>query len=148
MAVLLARAAGLRLAAGLRSAVLGLLPACGLVLVLTELRHIVYVQPPFPSTPDILWAVLMIALAGVVAMLCTTVWSRRPGMRVASTTSIGGPSGASGAGTDRANGTNGVNGANGADRANSGHGADGVNGANGADRANSGHGTDERRPRC
>ena len=133
VAVLLARASGLRLAAGLRSAVLGLLPACGLVLVLTELRHMVYVQPPFPSTPDILWAVLMVALAGVVAMLCTTVWSRRPGVRVASTTSIGGTGGASGAGADRANGTNGVNGANGADRANSGHGTNGVNGANGAD---------------
>ncbi len=78
VAILLARAAGLRLASGLRWAALGLLPACGLVLILTELRHMVYVQPPFPSTPDVLWAVLLLAVLGVTAMLWTGARSRRP----------------------------------------------------------------------
>ena len=77
VAILVAGVAGLRLATGLRAAVLGLLPACGLVLILTELRHIVYVQPPFPSTPDLLWAVAVVGLAGVLAMLGSAARTRR-----------------------------------------------------------------------
>ncbi len=111
VALLLARAAGVRFAAGLRAAALGILPACGLMLVLTELRHIVYVQPPFPSTPDVLWVILLIALAGVAAMLYTAERSRGPVWE-----DLGG------------NGSNGSNGSSGSSGNNGNNGTDGSNG--------------------
>jgi hypothetical protein len=128
IAVLLARAAGLRLATGLRSAVLGLLPACGLVLVLTELRHMVYVQAPFPSTPDILWAVLLVALAGVVAMLYTAERSGRPAMERVSTEASSGALGFDGTNGYGAIDLHGTNGTNGAGNGNGSNDADGANG--------------------
>jgi hypothetical protein len=51
----------------------GALPAVGLVLVLTEFRHIVYVQPPFPSTPNMLALVLGVGAVGVIGSVAATV---------------------------------------------------------------------------
>jgi hypothetical protein len=59
----------------------GSLPALGLVLVLTELRHFVGVEPPFPSTPLLLNLVLILAAAGIAVSLCLTM--SRPHFRSA-----------------------------------------------------------------
>jgi hypothetical protein len=50
----------------------GSLPALGLVLVLTEFRHFVEVQPPFPTTPFLLHLVLLVAAIGVAASVVLT----------------------------------------------------------------------------
>ena len=125
VAIVAARLAGLRFASGLRAAVLGLLPATGLVLILTELRHIVYVQPPFPSTPDILWAVLAVALLGVGTMEAVAVRHRRPAVRPVSTY-------ANGSYSNGSNGATHENGANGSTHANGTNGSNGTNGTNGS----------------
>jgi hypothetical protein len=50
----------------------GALPALGLVLVLTEFRHFIEVQPPFPTTPFLLHIVLLVAGLGVATSVALT----------------------------------------------------------------------------
>jgi hypothetical protein len=80
LAVLAARVLGVTLEGAVSTVLCGALPAVGLVLLLTETRHLVYVQPPFPSTPDLLVLVLVTAALGVVAMVMVSVRAagRRP----------------------------------------------------------------------
>ena len=75
----------------------GILPAVGVVLLLTETRHIVYVQPPFPQTPAMLALVLGVAAVGVVVAVAAAVWRYRraprratPGRRPASAPGVAG----------------------------------------------------------
>jgi hypothetical protein len=75
--VLMARLAGITAGRGLTIVLCGALPAVGLVLLLTETRHIVYVQPPFPSTPFMLVLVLGLAGAGVALALLAATWTAR-----------------------------------------------------------------------
>ena len=56
----------------------GCCPAIGLVLVLTEFRHFIDVQPPFPSTPFMLHIVLILAAVGVALSVALTRISLRP----------------------------------------------------------------------
>jgi hypothetical protein len=78
----LAVLAGVLLVGDRRAAVtavaVGALPAAGVVLVATELRHIVDVTPPFPSTPGVLDVVLVCAATGIgAALVLLTVASAR-----------------------------------------------------------------------
>jgi hypothetical protein len=80
--VLVARVGGLTTARAVTTVLCGVLPAVGLVLLLTETRHVVYVQPPFPSTPFMLEIVLALAGIGVAVAVVSSAWSstrsRRP----------------------------------------------------------------------
>ena len=77
VAVVLALALGVPLAGAATAVVGGILPAIGVVLLLTETRHIVYVQPPFPQTPAMLALVLGVAAVGVVVAVAAAVWHYR-----------------------------------------------------------------------
>jgi hypothetical protein len=77
VAVLVALALGVTAVGAVTGVLCGVLPAVGTVLVLTEFRHIVYVQPPFPSTPATLALVLGLAGAGVAASIASTVGAHR-----------------------------------------------------------------------
>ncbi len=84
---------GARRGRALRAVAAGSLPALGLVLVLTEFRHFIGVQPPFPSTPFMLRVVLIVTAVGIavsagLALSSTparaaawTVTERKPGKR-------------------------------------------------------------------
>jgi hypothetical protein len=61
----------------LSAVVAGLLPALGLVVILTEMRHFVGVQPPFPSTPFLLHVVLVLAGGGIVTSMAVTLLPAR-----------------------------------------------------------------------
>jgi hypothetical protein len=62
------------------AAAVGVLPVLGLLAVLAELRHFIGVQPPFPSTPTLLWVALGVAGAGLLAALGSAVLGApRPG---------------------------------------------------------------------
>ncbi len=82
-AVVVALAFGVTLPKAVTGVLCGALPAVGTVLALTELRHIVYVQPPFPSTPDMLALVLGVGAVGVTVAMAATVRSRRATAEVA-----------------------------------------------------------------
>jgi hypothetical protein len=76
-AIVVALICGVTLAGALTAVLCGLLPAVGTVLILTETRHIVYVQPPFPSTPDMLTLVLVMAAAGVAITIASAALMHR-----------------------------------------------------------------------
>jgi hypothetical protein len=95
LAVLIACACGVALAGAITAVLCGVLPAIGLCLLLTETRHLVYVQAPFPSTPAMLDLVLGLAVAGVVVAMVFAVRARPP--RAAAATRR--PPGANGAPT-------------------------------------------------
>ena len=76
LAVMVAVASGVALAAAVTAVLCGVLPAAGLVLLLTETRHIVFVQQPFPSTPDMLALVLGVGALGVIVATAGAIRSR------------------------------------------------------------------------
>ena len=77
LAVVIALVGGTTLMAAVTALLCGLLPAVGVVLVLTEFRHLVRVRAPFPSTPGMLTLVLVVAAVGVTAAVLSAVSSRR-----------------------------------------------------------------------
>ena len=68
---------GVPLAGAVTAVLCGILPAIGILLILVETRHIVYVQPPFPQTPAMLALVLGVAAVGVIVAVAATVWRYR-----------------------------------------------------------------------
>jgi hypothetical protein len=83
LAVVVALLLGLTPRRAVTAVLCGTLPAVGLVLLLTETRHIVYVQAPFPSTPFMLELVLGLAGVGVVSALGASVWAATRARRLA-----------------------------------------------------------------
>jgi hypothetical protein len=73
-ALLVLCACGVVLAAAVAGVLCGMLPAVGLWLILTETRHIVYVQPPFPSTPFMLSLVLGALVGGIALVAAFMIW--------------------------------------------------------------------------
>jgi hypothetical protein len=73
IAVAIAVACGVDLVKATTGVLCGVLPAVGVVVLLTEFRHIVYVQPPFPSTPSMLALVLGLGAVGVVIVTGASV---------------------------------------------------------------------------
>ena len=76
-AIAIALAFGVRPSRAVTAVLCGALPAVGAVLMLTEFRHIVYVQPPFPSTPDMLAVVLGVGIAGITVAVASTIRARQ-----------------------------------------------------------------------
>jgi hypothetical protein len=72
VAIVLACIGGVALAWAVSAVLCGVLPAVGLVILLGEMRHIVNIQAPFPSTPLMLAVVLGLAVVGVAAAV---VWA-------------------------------------------------------------------------
>ncbi len=87
-AALVANAIGVRRRQAVGAVAAGALPALGLVLVLSELRHFIGVQPPFPSTPFVLRIVFLFTAGGVVLSVALTRYqlshtsARQPGRHV------------------------------------------------------------------
>ena len=79
LSLLVICACGVTLAAAVAGVLCGMLPAVGLWLVLTETRHIVYVQPPFPSTPFMLSLVLGALFAGIALVAGAMIWRNSRG---------------------------------------------------------------------
>jgi hypothetical protein len=79
VAVIVAVTAGVPLARAVNCTLCGVLPGVGTFLIFTETRHIVYVQPPFPSTPFMLTIVLGVAGAGVFTSIAFAIWQERRG---------------------------------------------------------------------
>jgi hypothetical protein len=85
---LVAGALGVRRRQAMGAVAAGALPALGLVLVLSELRHFIGVQPPFPSTPFVLRIVFLLAAGGVALSVALTRYqlsrasARPPGRHV------------------------------------------------------------------
>ena len=77
VAIVVALLFGVPLAGAVTAVVCGVLPAVGVLLILVETRHIVYVQPPFPQTPAMLTLVLGLAAVGVGVAVAATVWRYR-----------------------------------------------------------------------
>jgi hypothetical protein len=76
-AIMIALVFGVPLAGAVTAVLCGVLPAVGVLLILVETRHIVYVQPPFPQVPAMLTLVLGVAAVGVSAAVAATVWRAR-----------------------------------------------------------------------
>ena len=74
LVLLVVGACGVGLAAAVGGILCGMLPAIGLLLVLIETRHIVYVQPPFPSTPFMRSLVTGSLIVGVALVAGFMVW--------------------------------------------------------------------------
>jgi hypothetical protein len=87
-AALVANAIGVRRKQAVGAVAAGALPALGFLLVLSELRHFIGVQPPFPSTPFVLAIVFLLAAGGVALSVALTRYqlsrtsARHPGRHV------------------------------------------------------------------
>ena len=75
--IMVATAFGVTLTGAVTCVLCGTLPAVGLVLLLTETRHIVFVQPPFPSTPNMLALVLGVGALGLIVAVAGTIRIRQ-----------------------------------------------------------------------
>jgi hypothetical protein len=80
LSVIIAVSCGVSPARAINSTLCGVLPAVGAFLLLTETRHIVYVQQPFPSTPFMLAIVLGLAGLGVFTTTAWIVWQQHQTM--------------------------------------------------------------------
>jgi hypothetical protein len=78
--MLMFSATGRTLRTAVRGVLAGALPAVGIALFLSEFRHIVSVQPPFPDTPAMLDLIIGVWCVGLVGTFVIAGW-RRP-MRV------------------------------------------------------------------
>jgi hypothetical protein len=74
---------GIRRRRAIGAVAAGSLPAVGLVFVLTQFRHFIEVQPPFPSTPFLLRIVLLLTVVGVVTSVVLTCAVRPRSARLA-----------------------------------------------------------------
>jgi hypothetical protein len=77
---------GLSLTEGSGVVFCGMLPALGVLLILIETRHLVYVPPPFPDTPPMLALVLALGVVGTIAVAIAAV--RRPKRMASSVTDL------------------------------------------------------------
>ncbi len=96
VALIVLCAFGVSLVAAVGSLLCGLLPGLGLLLILAETNHIVYVQSPFPNTSFTLKLVLGLALLGVIV---TSVFTIRRAARERTAASTSPPMEPAGAGS-------------------------------------------------